>query len=86
MNLRQQQQRGVRSQRRTSYRRQRQPLPAAARSPHTLASPDSPYVVQVYGSGPDRRGLSSAHRRQGYNLKKRRAVAGVANSTTSCRF
>lgn len=52
------------------------PLP-----PETLAAlgPDSPYVVQVYGSGLTGEVYRLRIGCEEYNLKKRRAVAGVAN-------
>ncbi|HGA2224927.1 TPA: AarF/UbiB family protein [Klebsiella variicola] len=59
------------------------PLP-----PETLAAlgPDSPYVVQVYGSGLTGEVYRLRIAGKEYNLKKRRAVAGVANLNGQLSF
>lgn len=59
------------------------PLP-----PETLAAlaADSPYVVQVYGSGLTGEVYRLRIAGKEYNLKKRRAVAGVANLNGQLSF
>lgn len=59
------------------------PLP-----PETLAAlgPDSPYVVQVYGSGLTGEVYRLRIAGKEYNLKKRRAIAGVANLNGQLSF
>ena len=85
MNLRQQQQQ--------AFDRSGEPLIVGNVShcplpPETLAAlgPDSPYVVQVYGSGLTGEVYRLRIAGKEYNLKKRRAVAGVANLNGQLSF
>lgn len=85
MNLRQQQQQ--------AFDRSGEPLIVGDVShcplpPETLAAlgPDSPYVVQVYGSGLTGEVYRLRIAGKEYNLKKRRAVAGVANLNGQLSF
>ena len=85
MNLRQQQQQ--------AFDRSGQPLIVGDVNhcplpPETLAAlgPDSPYVVQVYGSGLTGEVYRLRIAGKEYNLKKRRAVAGVANLNGQLSF
>ncbi|HFS0579053.1 TPA: AarF/UbiB family protein [Klebsiella pneumoniae] len=85
MNLRQQQQQ--------AFDRSGEPLIVGNVShcplpPETLAvlGPDSPYVVQVYGSGLTGEVYRLRIAGKEYNLKKRRAVAGVANLNGQLSF
>ena len=85
MNLRQQQQQ--------AFDRSGQPLIVGDVNhcplpPETLAAlgPDSPYVAQVYGSGLTGEVYRLRIAGKEYNLKKRRAVAGVANLNGQLSF
>ena len=83
----------LRQQRQQAFDRSGEPLIVGDIShcplpPETLAAlgPDSPYVVQVYGSGLTGEVYRLRIAGKEYNLKKRRAVAGVANLNGQLSF
>ena len=83
----------LRQQRQQAFDRSGEPLIVGDVShcplpPETLAAlgPDSPYVVQVYGSGLTGEVYRLRIAGKEYNLKKRRAIAGVANLNGQLSF